>query len=49
MKNLLTLDDNGFAQLVTTPTRGNNTLDLIITNFPSQFGRVETITGLSDH
>ena len=29
------LDDPGLTQLVTTPTRGNNTLDLVITNNPS--------------
>ncbi|MCS5551353.1 MAG: hypothetical protein NZ811_07535, partial [Gammaproteobacteria bacterium] len=31
------------------PTRGENTLDLIITNNPSRFTRVETIPGISDH
>jgi hypothetical protein len=38
----------GLTQLVTQPTRGPNTLDLIL-NSPSSFGRVETMPGLSDH
>ena len=40
---------SGLTQLVTQPTRGPNTLDLILTNCPSSFGRVETMTRLSDH
>ncbi|CAC5417074.1 unnamed protein product [Mytilus coruscus] len=43
------LDDNGMAQLVNKPTRGPNTLDLIVTNHPESFMRVETLPGLSDH
>ncbi|XP_071144075.1 uncharacterized protein [Mytilus edulis] len=43
------LDDNGMAQLVTKPTRGLNTLDLVVTNHPESFMRVETLPGLSDH
>ena len=43
-----TVDDYGLTQLVTQPTRGPNTLDLILTNSPSSFGRVETMAGLSD-
>jgi hypothetical protein len=33
-----TVDDYGLTQLVTQPTRGPNTLDLILTNSPSSFG-----------
>jgi hypothetical protein len=40
---------SGHTQLVTQPTRGPNTLDLILTNCPSSFGRVETMPRLSDH
>ena len=29
------IDDLGLSQMVVTPTRGNNTLDLIVTNHPS--------------
>ncbi len=43
------LDDNSLQQLVKIPTRGTNTLDLIITNQPSSFNRIETLPGLSDH
>ena len=39
----------GLTQLVTQPTRGPSTLDLIWTNCPSSFGRVETMPWLSDH
>jgi hypothetical protein len=44
-----TVDDYGLTQLVTQLTREPNTLDLILTNCPSSFGRVETMPGLSDH
>jgi hypothetical protein len=43
------LDDHGLVQMVEEPTRESNTLDLIITNFPNCFNRIETIPGLSDH
>ena len=43
------LDDNGLQQLVEEPTRGTNTLDLIITNHPSKIIRIETMPGVSDH
>ena len=43
------LHDNGLEQIVTEPTRGDNTLDLLITNCPQLFQRVEVIPGLSDH
>jgi hypothetical protein len=35
--------------MVEEPTRESNTLDLIITNFPNCFNRIETIPELSDH
>ena len=37
------------VQLVKQPTRGSNTLDLVVTNHPDSFRRVETLPGLSDH
>ena len=43
------LDDNGLQQMVKVPTRGTNTLDLIITNQPTSVNRIETLPGLSDH
>ena len=43
------LADNGLEQTVTKPTRGNNTLDLCITNNPTRVNRCETAIGLSDH
>ena len=43
------LDGNGPVQIVEEPTRGENTLDLVITNKPSRFTKVETIPGISDH
>ncbi|CAC5423219.1 unnamed protein product [Mytilus coruscus] len=43
------LDDHGLTQIVNEPTRGTNTLDLFITNYPDSFRRTEVIPGLSDH
>ncbi|CAG2250335.1 unnamed protein product [Mytilus edulis] len=43
------LDDHGLQQMVEEPTKESNTLDLIITNYPNSFIRVETIHGISDH
>ena len=43
------LQDNSLEQLVTEPTRGDNTLDLVITNTPYLIPRIHTIPGLSDH
>jgi hypothetical protein len=37
------------AQLVKQPTRGFNTLYLVVTNQPDSFRRVETLPRLSDH
>jgi hypothetical protein len=35
--------------MIEEPTRGTNTLDLIITNFPSHFIRTDVIPGILDH
>ena len=43
------LNDLGMEQMVKDPTRGQNTLDLVITNNPQQIPRVEVLPGLSDH
>ena len=43
------LQDHSLEQLVTEPTRGDNTLDLVITNTPYLVPRIHTIPGLSDH
>jgi len=39
----------GFSQLVTTPTRGHNILDLFATNIPSLIKHLNIISGVSDH
>lgn len=43
------LDNNGLVQLVEEPTRDANILDLIVTNNPTRFPRVDIIPGISDH
>jgi len=43
------LDNHNLTQLVTGPTRIDNTLDLIIVNCPCKAIRVEVIPGVSDH
>jgi hypothetical protein len=43
------LNDNGLAQMVEEPTRGENTLELVISNNPSCITRVHTLPGISDH
>ena len=43
------LHDKGLEQLVLEPTRGENTLDLVMTNTPHLVPRIETIPGISDH
>lgn len=43
------LNDHGLQQMVTFPTRENNTLDLFVTNFPSLVPRIEGVPGVSDH
>ena len=39
----------GIDQIVNFPTRGDNTLDLFLTNRPSLVNRCEPVPGLSDH
>lgn len=39
----------GLEQVVSFPTRGNNTLDIVVTNRPSLVNRCECAPGLSDH
>lgn len=41
--------DLGIEQSVTEPTRGNNCLDLFVTNRPSLVKRAEVVPGVSDH
>ena len=43
------LDDHNLVQMIEEPTRGKNTLDLIITNSPSKVISTEVIPGISDH
>ena len=43
------LDDHGLTQLVQEPTRNKNTLDLLITNYPSKILRIDVTPGISDH
>lgn len=43
------LDDHGLVQLVEEPTRNNNTLDLMLTNFPAKVLRIEVLPGVADH
>ena len=43
------INDNGLTQLVTKPTRLENTLDLMITNKPTRVNRTEILPGISDH
>ena len=43
------LQDKGLELLVLEPTRGENTLDLVMTNTPHLVPRVEIIPGISDH
>ena len=43
------LDDNALVQVVREPTRGQNTLDLMITNNPGIITCNTVVPGLSDH
>ena len=43
------LNDVGMEQVVHEPTREENTLDLVLTNFSHLIPRVNVIPGLSDH
>ena len=49
-QQLLDIGSNHFLQqMVTSPTRNNNILDLFFTNNDSFVNRVETLPGMSDH
>ena len=43
------LSIGGFSQLVTTPTRGHNILNLFATNRPTLIEHLNVISGVSDH
>ena len=43
------LDDFGLIQIIHKPTRGDNTLNLMITNNPTNINRTEVLPGISDH
>lgn len=43
------LEENAVQQMVTTPTRERNILDLFVTNRPSLLNQCEVIPGKSDH
>ena len=43
------IDDNSLTQLVTQPSRQNNTLYLSLCNNPSLFENVKVLPGLADH
>ena len=43
------LNDLGLEQLVTSPTRVHNILDLVITNSPQYVQSIEVCEGISDH
>ena len=43
------MHDCGFAQLVNSPTRNNNILDLFFTNKPSFIQQCYVVPGISDH
>ena len=43
------LSDNALSQMVTTPTRGSNILDIFVTNRPSLVETCDTTDGISDH
>ena len=41
--------DNVFTQMINTPTRGSNVLDIFITDRPSLVESCDTVDGISDH
>ena len=41
--------NHDFSQLVHTPTRVNNILDIFLSNYPSYVTSCEVIPGISDH
>ena len=46
---LNTVYDVGFEHMVKFPTRGENTLDIFLTNRPSLIGKCKAVPGVSDH
>ena len=46
---LVVLDDNNLIQMVSEPTRQDNTLDLFLTNNNSLVSKVTILPGISDH
>ena len=46
---LESLDDHNLIQMVTTPTRGENILDLFCCSNPTLVSKVSVIPGISDH
>ena len=49
MKNSETFLRTGLIQIIHKLTRGDNTLDLMITNNPTNINRTEVLAGNSDH
>lgn len=43
------LDDENLTQLIELPTRGDKTLDLVLTNFPNNVKNTSVLPGISDH
>ena len=43
------INDVGWEQMVQDPTRGENYLDLFLTNHPNLVPRTEILPGLADH
>ena len=41
--------DNALTQMVNTPTRGSNALNIFITDRPSLVESCDTVDGISDH
>ena len=39
----------GLSQIITFPTRGNNILDIFLTNHPSAVDHCDILLGISDH
>ena len=48
-QTLKMVDDGYFTQLVSTPTRNENILDIVFTNRPSLINYCKVIPGISDH
>ena len=43
------MNDHGLKHMVGVPTQFKNTLELILTSFPGQFGDINSSDKLSDH